>query len=255
MKGAVEAMKSEQLVTIITPCFNSEKTISYTIESVLGQTYSNMEYLIIDGASTDKTVEIAKSYKETFDDSKAFRGRMKIISEPDEGIYYAMNKGIRMAKGELIGIINSDDYYEKDAVSIMIEHRTQNPYQILYGFERIMRNGKEVSICIHHHTNLDHQMITHPTCFVTKRLYADFGIFNTDYKYSADYEFMLRVYHSGKVEFTPVYELISNYALGGASSSKAAYMETQQLYYQYGVITRKRYLLLRWKYWVSKLII
>lgn len=241
-------MENERLVTIITPCYNSEKTIRQTIESVLGQTYSNIEYLIIDGASTDKTVEIAKSYEGAFD------GRMRIISEPDEGIYYAMNKGIGLAEGDLIGIINSDDYYEKDAVAKMIEHRTPNPYQILYGFERVLRDGKEVSICIHHHTNLDHQMITHPTCFVTKKLYEDFGVFNTNYKYSADYEFMLRMYHSGKIEFTPVYELISNYALGGASGSRAAYMETQRLYYQYGVITKKRYRLLQWKCRISKII-
>lgn len=247
-------MGNERLVTLITPCYNSEKTIRQTIDSVLGQTYSNMEYLIIDGASTDKTVEIAKSYEGVFSSSKAFGGRLRIISEPDEGIYYAMNKGIGLAKGELIGIINSDDYYEKNAVQKMAEYRTENPYQILYGFERVLREGNEISICIHHHTNLDYQMITHPTCFVTKKLYEDFGVFNTDYKYSADYEFMLRMYHSGKVEFTPVYELISNYALGGASGSGAAYMETQGLYYQYGIITKKRYRLLQWKYWISKII-
>ena len=85
-------MENERLVTIITPCYNSEKTIRQTIESVLRQTYSNIEYLIIDGASTDKTVEIAKSYEGAFD------GRMRIISEPDEGIYYAMNKGIGLAE-------------------------------------------------------------------------------------------------------------------------------------------------------------
>ena len=100
------------LVTVITPCFNSEKTIRRTIESVLHQTYQDIEYLIIDGASTDKTVEIAKSYEE------AFHGRMHIYSEKDEGIYYAMNKGIGLAKGELIGIVNSDDYYEREAADI-----------------------------------------------------------------------------------------------------------------------------------------
>lgn len=245
---------NDMLVTIITPCFNSEKTISRTIESVLGQKYSNMEYLIIDGASTDRTVEIARSYEEAFRESASFRGRMRIISEPDDGIYYAMNKGIQMADGELIGIINSDDYYEENAVTVMAGYRTDAPYQILYGFERILRNGKEAGICIHHHTNLDYQMITHPTCFVTKKLYEDLGVFNTVYRYSADYEFMLRMYHSGKVEFTPVYRIISNYALGGASGTGEAYMETQGLYYQYGMISKKRYRLLKWKFRIGKLI-
>ena len=121
-------------VTVITPCYNSEKTIRRTIESVLNQTYSNIEYLIIDGASTDNTVSIAKEYEE------AFQGRMKIVSEPDDGIYYAMNKGISMATGELIGIVNSDDYYEKEAVALMVENRTEADYQILYGFQRVLRD-------------------------------------------------------------------------------------------------------------------
>ena len=222
-------------VTVITPCYNSEKTIRRTIESVLNQTYSNIEYLIIDGASTDNTISIAKEYEE------AFQGRMKIVSEPDDGIYYAMNKGISMATGELIGIVNSDDYYEKEAVALMVENRTEADYQILYGFQRVLRDGKEASICIHHHTNLDYQMITHPTCFVTKKLYEDLGVFNTSYKYSADYEFMLRMYHGGKVEFTPVYEVISNYALGGASGTVMGYRETNRLKYEYHLISKARY--------------
>lgn len=241
-------MDENRLVTVITPCFNSEKTIQRTIESVLNQTYKNIEYLIIDGASTDKTVEIAKSYEE------AFGGRMKIYSEPDEGIYYAMNKGIGLATGELIGIVNSDDYYEPDAVAKIVEKRSNVPYQILYGFERILNEGQETQIVIHHHTNLPNQMITHPTCFVTKKLYEEKGVFNTDYRYSADYEFMLRMYEDKQVEFTPVYELISNYALGGASGTGEAYMETMGLHYKYGVIGKKRYNMLKAKGMISKLL-
>lgn len=230
------------LVTVITPCYNSEKTISKTIESVLSQTYTEIEYLIIDGASTDRTLEIVRSYED------AFQGRMHICSEPDEGIYYAMNKGIGLAKGELIGIVNSDDYYEPDAVEQMVANRNKSKYQILYGFERILKDGQETSILIHHHTNLPNQMITHPTCFVTRQLYEDKGVFNTGYKYSADYEFMLRMYQDKSVEFTPVYKLISNYALGGASGTGAAYLETNQLLVQYGSVSKKRYRLLLLKY-------
>lgn len=236
------------LVTIITPCYNSERTIRRTIESVLHQTYSDIEYLIIDGASTDKTVEIARSYEE------AFQGRLHICSEPDEGIYYAMNKGIGLAHGELIGIVNSDDYYEPDAVAQMVENRSQARYQILYGFERVLQEGQETCIVIHHHTNLPHQMITHPTCFVTKQLYEDKGAFHTEYRYSADYEFMLRMYQDTEVEFTPVYKLISNYALGGASGTEAAYLETNKLLAEYGSISSKRYRLLLLKCRLGKLL-
>ncbi|MBQ6886175.1 MAG: glycosyltransferase [Lachnospiraceae bacterium] len=229
-------MKKEQLlVTIITPCFNSEKTIEKTLKSVLNQTYHNIEYIIVDGASKDRTMDIVKSY------GKKFEGRMKWVSEQDEGIYYAMNKGIAMASGELVGIVNSDDFYEPDAVEKMVEARSNVAYQILYGFERTLVDGKEASIVIHNHECLDRQMITHPTCFVTKKLYEDLGTFNTDYRYSSDYEFMLRMFHSGKVEFTPVYALISNFALGGASGTVKGYRETNRLKYEYHLISKARY--------------
>ncbi len=93
-------------VSIVTPCLNSEKTIRDTIESVLYQTYKNIEYIIVDGSSTDNTVKIIKEYL------PKFHGRMKFVSEKDNGIYNAMNKGIKMSSGNIIGIINSDDYYE-----------------------------------------------------------------------------------------------------------------------------------------------
>lgn len=234
-------------VSVITPCFNSEKTIARTIESVLNQTYQDIEYIIVDGASTDRTLEIAKSYKDKF------AGRMKIFSEKDNGIYYAMNKGIGLATGELIGIVNSDDYYEPDAVEQIVSCRNSNRYQILYGFERILQDEKEVSILIHNHENLPKQMITHPTCFVTKQTYEDKGVFNTEYKYSADYEFMLRMYDDEEVEFTPVYKLISNYALGGASGTGAAYIETNKLYLNRGIISKKEYDFILFKYKVGQM--
>ena len=96
--------------SIITVCFNSEKTIERTIRSVLNQTFSDYEYIIVDGASKDDTMKIVKSYEDKFD------GRLHYISEPDKGIYDAMNKGIRLAQGEIIGIVNSDDWLEDDSL-------------------------------------------------------------------------------------------------------------------------------------------
>jgi len=98
------------LVSIITPCLNSKKTIRKTIESVINQTYKNIEYIIVDGESTDGTIEIINEYREKYKDC------IKFISEKDNGIYDAMNKGIKLCSGSLIGIINSDDYYETNAV-------------------------------------------------------------------------------------------------------------------------------------------
>ena len=102
-------MQNNVKVSVITVCYNSARTIEATIQSILMQTYSNIEYIIIDGASRDNTLDIIKKYE------KEFNGRLTVVSEPDNGIYDAMNKGIRMATGEVIGLLNSDDTYEFDA--------------------------------------------------------------------------------------------------------------------------------------------
>ena len=140
--------KNNVKVSIITVSYNSEKTIRRTIESVLNQTYRNIEYIIIDGASSDSTVDIIKEYE------SKFLGRLKWISETDSGIYDAMNKGICKASGELIGIINSDDYYEKEAVEHMVNALGSEEYQVLYGMMRTLKNGEEFSIGIRTHKDL-----------------------------------------------------------------------------------------------------
>lgn len=248
--------QEDVLVSVITVCYNSEMTMEDTIKSVLQQTYHNIEYIIIDGGSKDKTLDILKQYE------PAFRGRMKITSEPDQGIYDAMNKGIRKAKGELIGILNSDDFYEPDAVETMVHAYRENKtdYMILYGFQRNLRHNQfhvelsdnvsenqlpkgsdeEISVVLFHHDYLKQQMITHPTCFVTGKVYEKYGVFNTDYQSSADYEFMLRVQAAGGVTFLPVYKIITNFRMGGMSSGEKGYRETARLRYQYGAISKMR---------------
>ena len=123
------------LFTIITVCFNSEMTIERTIQSVLNQ------------------------------------GRMRWISEKDQGIYDAMNKGIGVASGELIGIVNSDDYYEPDALEIMKNLYTGYRYSILYGAVRAVKDGRETMVYIKNHEFIEQDMITHPSCFISKKLY------------------------------------------------------------------------------------
>lgn len=222
-------------VSIVTVCFNSEKTIQRAIESVLKQTYPNIEYIIIDGKSTDNTVQLIEGYRSQFGE------RLKVISEPDRGIYDAMNKGIALATGDLIGILNSDDYYEPDAVEVMAAAWTDEKYLVLYGFQRCVTHGEEDSIVFYHHRNLPKQMISHPTCFVTSGVYQDFGGFDAAMKSSADYEFLLRLFYSGQVTFKPVYRLISNFESGGMSGSETGVRETAKLRYSRGIISRKRY--------------
>lgn len=222
-------------ISVITVCYNSEKTIRKTIESVLSQTYQDFEYILIDGASKDDTVSVIKEYE------PKFTGRMKWVSEPDKGIYDAMNKGIRMATGELIGIINSDDYYEQDALLHMSRAMTDEKYQILYGFMRTLKNGEEYTISLRSHKALREGMIAHPSCFVSKSVYDDFGSYDTKYISAADYDFMLRMSENKKVHFYPVYHLIANFSAGGMCSTVAAYLDLLKMKRDHGLISEREY--------------
>lgn len=222
-------------VSIITVCYNSAATIRRTIESVLGQTYDNIEYIIVDGASKDETLSIIEEYK------GAFGQRLRLVSEPDQGIYDAMNKGIRMAEGTLIGILNSDDFYEPMAVEHMVNAMTDEKYQILYGFVRSLKNGLEYSIERHSFKFLREQMFEHMTCFVTKAVYDDFGYFDLQYISVADYDFMLRMSQIEEVKFYLVDHLITNFAQGGMSSTAAAWLDLLKLRRNHGIISEREY--------------
>ena len=226
------------LVSVITVCYNSEKTIRKTIESVLNQTYTNIEYIVIDGKSTDATLDAVREYSVRFGD------RMKVISEPDHGIYDAMNKGIRLAKGQLIGIINSDDYYEDSAVEDIVEAWDGSSLQILHGLMRSIVNGKACSVVMNYSDWLQEKMIQHPSCFVTKDVYDKIGLFNTGYKYVADYEFMLRAKQNKDVTFVPVYSIIANFLDGGMSERSAAALEELKLKRRKGIISCFQYIIL-----------
>ena len=227
------------LFSIITVCYNSEKTIERTIKSVLNQTEKNYEYIIVDGGSTDKTLDIVMQYE------KPFNGKLKYISEKDNGLYDAMNKGIAIAKGALIGIVNSDDYYEPNALENMKKEyekldEKNRKHLVLYGIQRIVKDEKELAREIYHHNNLDNQMITHPTCFVSKDTYKDFGMFDTKYRSASDYDLMMRFYHKSDAVFVPVYEVISNFERGGISGSGIGQIEAAKIRYEYGLVPKSR---------------
>lgn len=222
-------------VSIITVCYNSISTIKRTIESVLKQTYENIEYIIVDGGSSDGTVELIKSFEDKFG------ARLKWISEKDDGIYDAMNKGIHMASGELIGIINSDDYYELDAVAHMIDAMTEDPYQILYGYMKVWKDNILQNISIVMHDSLPACMLNHPTCFVTKKIYDDLGAFDIQYCSVADYDFLIRMHQNDQVKFIPVFENIANFSTGGMCSSHTAYIDLLKLQHNYHMISNWQY--------------
>lgn len=228
--------------SIITVSYNSALTIERTIKSVLNQTYDNIEYIIVDGNSRDETVAIVKRYE------AAFGGRLRWTSEPDDGLYFAMDKGIEMATGELIGIINSDDWYEENAVEIMIKEysrvMTEKQYDeglVLYGKMRSWDGDKEIRVARGDHNKLRESMIGHPTCFVSARTYEKYGAFDTRYISASDYDMMLRFYEYG-VRFEPVEKVIANFSLGGMCSTGKAYYDLLKVKRRHGLISSVEYL-------------
>lgn len=236
-------------VSIITVSYNSGITIEKTLKSVLKQTYKNIEYFIIDGLSCDNTVSIVNKYV------PLFQGRIKVISEPDSGIYEAMNKGIALSTGDVVGIINSNDFYEEDAVeNIMKNYCDDIKYQVIYGMQRTLECGLERDILFYNHRFLNKQMITHSTCFVTRKIYEDFGHYRTDYKSASDYEFMLRIKNNPEVHFKPVYKVISNFSTGGISSTYIGDIESAKIRKTLKFISQKEYLILLGKAYIKKIL-
>ena len=160
-------------VSIITVCFNSEKTIRDTIDSVLNQTYKNIEYIIVDGKSVDTTIDIIKSYELEF---KRKNISFKWISEKDTGIYNAMNKGVRLAKGDLIGILNSDDWYSSNAVSEVVAVNGNQDFSVISGKKNKVNFKKEILKTIKNKKDIQKYIhrtmpINHPATFVHKKVY------------------------------------------------------------------------------------
>ena len=185
---------STPLVSIITIVFNGELHLEQTIKSVLEQTYYNIEYIIIDGGSTDGSVSIIKKYS----DKLAYW-----ISEKDEGISDAFNKGIAKATGGIVGLINADDWYEPNAVETVI--KTIENYDVLYGRLALWKSGKQDVIFTGDHQHLIKEMtINHPTVFVKRYCYLEDGLFDTRYKYAMDYDFVLRLFiNARRFKYTP----------------------------------------------------
>ncbi len=207
-------------VTIITVCHNSAETIEETIESVIGQSYRNIDYIVIDGASTDQTTTIIQKYR---------RHINTFISEPDTGIYDAMNKGLRHARGDVIGFLNSDDYYPSTkTIANIVEHfrAAENP-QIIFGSVIFInpRINDTKKITRHYSVNWFRPwmlrfgwMPPHPATFIRKEVYDQVGEYSTDYKISADYEMFVRLLLLKKIPYLPINKLLVCMRSGGISN-------------------------------------
>jgi glycosyltransferase involved in cell wall biosynthesis len=221
-------------ISIITVCYNSEQYIEQTIQSVIKQTYPDIEYILIDGASNDGTLQIIQDYAAKYTN-------IRFISETDSGIYNAMNKGIALATGELIGIINSDDWYEHDAIAVVIEAYHKHGLAVYHGIQRRYINEMEVELLRTNSSQLNKRMIEHSTCFVPKEVYEQYGCFNEVYRYVGDYELMLRL-KENKVPFIALDNILSNFREGGASRTSDAIWENYRLWRRLGMMTSTEYL-------------
>lgn len=221
-------------ISIITVCFNSKDTIKKTFDSLLSQTYKDFEYIVVDGKSTDGTLEIIREYY------KLFNGKMKYISEQDNGLYDAMNKGIDLCTGEYIGILNSDDWYENNTIELVKKNIEQdNSIDIYYGYIRIIKDNKEYMV---RRNNYDFilegtGLIQHPTCFIKKSSYNRFGVYDTRYKVCADQDLMLRMVTNG-AKYKAIDSILTNFVVGGTSFRYDSSFENNEVKFKYGIISK-----------------
>ena len=179
-------------VSIITVCFNSAETIQNTFDSIRNQTYNNIELIVIDGASNDGTLDIIESNKDIIS---------KMVSEPDQGLYDAMNKGVNIANGDIVAILNSDDIFPSDDVIANVINKFQETNcDILYGNINYKNKKGETVRIWDSSPYLKGSFFKgwhppHPSLFIKKSVYDRCGLFDTDFKIAADFEFMLRVYN------------------------------------------------------------
>lgn len=204
-------------VSVITIGYNCADVIARTMESVLAQTYPEIEYIVIDGASKDGTAGIARSYAEAFTD----RGySFTVVSEPDRGIYDAMNKGISRATGDIIGLINSGDWYEPCAVETAAGAYEREPYDLFYADINLVRESGDVMVKHSRHDRFPtSRHWNHPTMFVTRETYSSLGLYRCEGIHD-DFEFFLRARRAGR-KCVIENKVLANFMTGGASNDKS----------------------------------
>lgn len=225
-------------VSIITSCFNREKTIAQAIESVLSQDYPNIEYIVVDGASKDDTLAIINRYK----------GRIShIISEPDKGMYEGINKGIRAATGDIIGLLHSDDFlFSTNTISRIVKRFEETQADFIYGnglfvdsdnTNKVVRNwigGKYSKWKVRHGW-----LPLHPTCYIRKSCMDKWGLYDESYKIAADSDFLFRYLYEADLKVEYLNEYIVKMRMGGLSTNskrrKMMWEEDIRIYKNHGM--------------------
>ena len=195
-------------VSIVTATYNSAHTLGATMKSVLKQTYSDIEYIVVDGSSTDNTKDVIRQYE------PQFSGRLKWVSEKDGGIYDAMNKGIRMVTGDIVGILNSDDYFTgDDVIERMVVNFDDPNIDAVYGDIHFIHDGEPDKIVRYYSSKPFRPlwlrfgfMPAHPSFYCRRSVYEKAGLYKTDYAIGSDYEMMVRLFmvHRINARYIPI---------------------------------------------------
>lgn len=204
-------------ISIITIVFNRVNVIKDTIESVLGQTYENIEYIIIDGLSTDGTIDVVNEYKDRIN---------KIISEPDKGLYDAINKGIKQATGDVIGLIHSDDFYtDNQVIQRVVDVFKKDNKDSVFGDLLYIKDDNHDKVLRYYSAKkftpeklIYGLMPPHPTFFCKKEIYEKYGLYKTDYIIAADYEMLFRLLYTYKVTYSYIHFPLIKMRTGGLSA-------------------------------------
>lgn len=207
-------------ISIITASYNSVSTLANAMESVLHQTYTDWEYIVVDGGSTDGTVDLIKKYEQQFG------GKLKWTSELDHGIYDAMNKGISRATGDVVGILNSDDYYtSEDVLSVVASALSDNRLDAVYGDIHFIHDGKPNKVVRYYSSRHFRPfwlrfgfMPAHPSFYVRRSVYEKAGLYNTAYKIGSDFEMMVRLFRKQHIRYQYLAKDFVTMRTGGMST-------------------------------------
>lgn len=225
-------------ISLITTCFNREKTIRETIESVLNQDYPEIEYIVVDGASNDKTLSIIQEYGDLID---------KIISEPDKGMYEGINKGIRVATGDVIGLLHSDDFlFSSHTLSDVVERFTESQADLVYG-NGIYVDYQNTNKIVRDWISGDYNKLKlkrgwlplHPTVYIKRECIDDWGLYDESYKIAADSDFLVRYLYLADLNVAYLNKYIVRMRMGGLSTdlgkSKQKWIEDLRHYRNHGM--------------------
>lgn len=207
-------------VSIITVTYNSAETLANTIESVYQQTYKDIEYWIIDGASHDSTVDIIRGNVERF------QGRLHYISEPDKGIFDAMNKGIQRCQGDIIGTLNADDYFTSDdIIEEIVKSFSKKDVDVVYGDIHFIHADKPGKVVRYYSSALFHPfwlrfgfMPAHPSLYVRREVYQEVGPYSLDFTIASDFDMMIRIFRLRKSRYAYLRKDFVTMRTGGIST-------------------------------------